>query len=93
VKEFLELLKITNVLVVNFKTPKYEGVICDRCGVQVTESKVRRERIGHIVLAAPVAHIWYYKSSPSKIAILLNIKLKDLHSVLFHEKIYSYRSR
>jgi|YNPMSStandDraft_1061717.scaffolds.fasta_scaffold00043_46 DNA-directed RNA polymerase subunit beta' len=69
-----------------FKTPKYEGVICDRCGVQVTESKVRRERIGHIVLAAPVAHIWYYKSSPSKIAILLNIKLKDLHSVLFHEK-------
>lgn len=69
-----------------FKTPKYEGVVCDRCGVQVTDSKVRRERTGHIELAAPVAHIWYYKSSPSKIAILLDIKIKDLHAVLFHEK-------
>ncbi len=69
-----------------FKTPKYEGVTCDRCGVQITDQKVRRERVGHIELAAPVAHIWYYKTSPSNIAILLNIKIKDLHAVLFHEK-------
>ncbi|MBP8990846.1 MAG: DNA-directed RNA polymerase subunit beta' [Spirochaetes bacterium] len=69
-----------------FKTRKYEGVVCDRCNVQVTDSKVRRYRCGHISLAAPVAHIWYYKTSPSKIALALDVKNKDLDSVLFHEK-------
>ncbi len=69
-----------------FKTRKYEGVVCDRCGVQVTDSKVRRYRCGHIVLASPVAHIWYYKTTPSKIALALDVKNKDLDSVLFHEK-------
>ncbi|HPC37852.1 MAG TPA: DNA-directed RNA polymerase subunit beta' [Exilispira sp.] len=69
-----------------FKTRKYEGVVCDRCGVQVTDSKVRRYRSGHIVLASPVAHIWYYKTTPSKIALALDVKNKDLDSVLFHEK-------
>ena len=56
-----------------YKRVRYKGIVCDRCGVEVTKSKVRRERMGHIELAAPVAHIWYFKGIPSRIALLLDI--------------------
>jgi len=64
---------------------KYRGVICEKCGVEVTLSKVRRERMGHIDLAAPVAHIWFLKSTPSRIGTLLDMKLKDLEKILYFE--------
>ena len=60
-----------------------KGTICEKCGVEITEAKVRRERMGHIELAAPVVHTWYLKSSPSKLALLLNIKAKDLENVVY----------
>ncbi|MBQ4378928.1 MAG: DNA-directed RNA polymerase subunit beta', partial [Treponema sp.] len=69
-----------------FKSIRYKGVICDRCGVEVTHFKVRRERTGHIELAAPVSHIWYYRSVPSRMGLLLNLKVADLRSVLYYEK-------
>ncbi|MBQ0002733.1 MAG: DNA-directed RNA polymerase subunit beta' [Treponema sp.] len=69
-----------------FKSIRYKGVICDRCGVEVTHFKVRRERTGHIELAAPVSHIWYYRSVPSRMGLLLDIKVGDLRSVLYYEK-------
>ena len=69
-----------------FKSIRYKGVICERCGVEVTSSKVRRERMGHITLACPVSHIWYYRSSPSRIALLLGITKTDLRAVLYYEK-------
>lgn len=69
-----------------FKSIRYKGVICDRCGVEVTHFKVRRERMGHIELAAPVAHIWYYHSVPSRIGLLLDIPVNELRSILFYEK-------
>ncbi|MDR2796259.1 MAG: DNA-directed RNA polymerase subunit beta' [Spirochaetaceae bacterium] len=69
-----------------FKSIRYKGVICDRCGVEVTHFKVRRERMGHIELAAPVSHIWYYRSVPSRIGLLLNIPMNQLRSVLYYEK-------
>ena len=69
-----------------FKTIRYKGVICDRCGVEVTHFKVRRERMGHIELAAPVSHIWYYRSIPSRMGMLLDLTMKDLRSVLYYEK-------
>ena len=56
-----------------YKRVRYKGIVCDRCGVEVTKSKVRRERMGHIELAAPVAHIWYFKGIPSRIALMLDI--------------------
>ncbi len=68
-----------------YKRMKYRGIICEKCGVEVTTSKVRRERMGHIDLAAPVAHIWYLKSLPSKISTLLEIALKDLEKILYFE--------
>ena len=55
---------------VNIKRVRYKGIVCDRCGVEVTKSKVRRERMGHIELAAPVAHIWYFKGIPSRISFI-----------------------
>ena len=64
---------------------KYRGIICEKCGVEVTTSKVRRERMGHIELAAPVAHIWFMKSLPSRVGILLDMTLKDLEKVLYFE--------
>src|SRR6056300_473453 len=64
---------------------KYRGVICEKCGVEVTLSKVRRDRMGHIELAAPVAHIWFLKSLPSRIGLLLDMRLKDLERVLYFE--------
>ncbi|MBR0031387.1 MAG: DNA-directed RNA polymerase subunit beta' [Treponema sp.] len=69
-----------------FKSIRYKGVICDRCGVEVTHFKVRRERTGHIELAAPVSHIWYYRSVPSRMGLLLDLKVRDLESVLYYEK-------
>ncbi len=69
-----------------YKRMKYKGIICEKCGVEVTLSKVRRERMGHIELAAPVAHIWFLKSLPSRIAMLLDETLKDIERVLYFEQ-------
>ncbi len=69
-----------------YKGMKHRGVICEKCGVEVIQSKVRRERMGHIELAAPVAHIWYLRSIPSKIGLLLNMTLKEVESILYLEK-------
>jgi len=68
-----------------YKRMKYRGIICEKCGVEVTLSKVRRERMGHIELASPVAHIWFLKSLPSRIGLLLDMTLKDLERVLYFE--------
>ncbi len=68
-----------------YKRMKYRGIICEKCGVEVTLSKVRRERMGHIELASPVAHIWFLKSLPSRIAMLLDATLRDLERVLYFE--------
>ncbi|BCR20991.1 DNA-directed RNA polymerase subunit beta' [Borrelia miyamotoi] len=69
-----------------FKSVRYKGIICDRCNVEVTHFKVRRERMGHIELSAPVAHIWYYKYIPSRIGLLLDITASNLNSILYYEK-------
>ena len=69
-----------------YKRIRYRGIVCDRCGVEVTEKKVRRERMGHIALTVPVAHIWYFKSAPNKISALLGLPSKKLESVIYYEK-------
>ena len=66
-----------------YKRVRYKGIVCDRCGVEVTKSKVRRERMGHIELAAPVAHIWYFKGIPSRIAVMLDISPRNLEKVIY----------
>ena len=66
-----------------YKRVRYKGIVCDRCGVEVTKSKVRRERMGHIELAAPVAHIWYFKGIPSRIALMLDISARNLEKVIY----------
>src|SRR5512142_3222163 len=68
-----------------YKRMKYRGIICEKCGVEVTLSKVRRDRMGHIELASPVAHIWFLKSLPSRIGLLLDMTLKDLEKILYFE--------
>ena len=68
-----------------YKRMKYKNVICEKCGVEVTLSRVRRERMGHISLAAPVAHIWFLKSLPSRIGLLLDMTLKDIERILYFE--------
>ena len=68
-----------------YKRMKYKGIVCEKCGVEVTVSKVRRERMGHIELAAPVAHIWFLKSLPSRIGLLLDMQLKQLERILYFE--------
>ncbi|MDD8031857.1 MAG: DNA-directed RNA polymerase subunit beta' [Acidobacteriota bacterium] len=68
-----------------YKRMKYKGIICERCGVEVTKSKVRRERMGHIQLASPVAHIWFFKSPPSRIGLILDKTIKELEKVLYFE--------
>ncbi len=68
-----------------YKGIRYKGIICDRCGVEVTQKKVRRERMGHITLSVPVVHIWYFKSVPNKIGHLLGMKSKDLDKVVYYE--------
>ena len=69
-----------------YKRIRYKGIVCDRCGVEVTEKKVRRERSGHIELVVPVAHIWYFRSLPNKIGYLLGMPTKKLESVIYYEK-------
>ncbi|MGB0427661.1 MAG: DNA-directed RNA polymerase subunit beta', partial [Flavobacteriales bacterium] len=69
-----------------YKRIRYKGIICDRCGVAVTEKKVRRERMGHIELVVPVAHIWYFRSLPNKIGYLLGLPTKKLDSIIYYEK-------
>ncbi len=69
-----------------FKSIRYKGFTCDRCGVEVTHFKVRRERMGHIELAAPVSHIWYYRSVPSRMGLLLDLQVSALRSILYYEK-------
>ncbi len=69
-----------------YKRIRYKGIVCDRCGVEVTEKKVRRERMGHIELVVPVAHIWYFRSLPNKIGYLLGLPSKKLDSVIYYEK-------
>ncbi len=69
-----------------YKRIRYRGIICDRCGVEVTEKKVRRERMGHITLTVPVAHIWYFRSTPNKIGYLLGIPSKKLEAIIYYEK-------
>ena len=66
-----------------YKRVRYKGIVCDRCGVEVTKAKVRRERMGHIELAAPVAHIWYFKGIPSRIALMLDISPRSLEKVIY----------
>ncbi len=68
-----------------YKRMKYRGIICERCGVEVTKSKVRRERMGHIQLASPVAHIWFFKGTPSRLGLVLDLSIKDLEKVLYFE--------
>jgi len=69
-----------------YKRIRYKGIVCDRCGVEVTEKKVRRERMGHIQLVVPVAHIWFFRSLPNKIGALLNMNTKKLDSVIYYER-------
>src|SRR5918999_1745355 len=66
-----------------YKRIRYKGIICDKCGVEVTRSKVRRERMGHIKLASPVSHIWYFKGTPSRLGILLDISPRNLERILY----------
>jgi DNA-directed RNA polymerase subunit beta' len=69
-----------------YKRIRYKGIVCDRCGVEVTEKKVRRERMGHIQLVVPVAHIWYFKSLPNKIGYLLGLPTKKLDQIIYYER-------
>ena len=69
-----------------YKRIRYKGIICDRCGVEVTEKKVRRERMGHIELVVPVAHIWYFRSLPNKIGYLLGLSTKKLDQIIYYER-------
>ena len=71
VKKYLDQLKDWECHCGKYKRVRYKGIVCDRCGVEVTKSKVRRERMGHIELAAPVAHIWYFKGIPSRMSLML----------------------
>jgi len=66
-----------------YKRVRYKGIVCDRCGVEVTKSKVRRERMGHIELAAPVSHIWYFKGIPSRMGLILDMSPRSLEKVLY----------
>ena len=69
-----------------YKRIRYKGIVCDRCGVEVTEKKVRRERTGHIHLVVPVAHIWYFRSLPNKMGYLLGIPTKKLDTIIYYER-------
>ena len=69
-----------------YKRIRYKGIVCDRCGVEVTEKKVRRERVGHIKLVVPIVHIWYFKSLPNKIGYLLGLSSKNLETIIYYER-------
>ena len=74
------------MLVVKYKRIRYKGIVCDRCGVEVTEKKVRRDRVGHISLVVPVVHIWYFRSLPNKIGYLLGLPSKKLDMIIYYER-------
>lgn len=82
---YLRACKDYECLCGKYKRLKHRGVICEKCGVEVTQTKVRRERMGHIELASPVAHIWFLKSLPSRIGLLLDMPLRDIERVLYFE--------
>ena len=69
-----------------YKRIRYKGIVCDRCGVEVTEKKVRRERMGHVKLVVPIVHIWYFKSLPNKIGYLLGMSSKKIESIVYYER-------
>lgn len=69
-----------------YKRIRYKGIICDKCGVEVTQAKVRRERMGHITLAAPVSHIWYFRGAPSQLSLLLDISPRNINSIIYFSK-------
>src|SRR5580692_2270353 len=69
-----------------YKRIRYKGIVCDRCGVEVTEKKVRRERLGHIKLVVPIVHIWYFKSLPNKIGYMLGVSSKKLEMIIYYER-------
>ena len=71
-----------------YKKIRYKGVVCDRCGVEVTKASVRRERMGHIALAAPVSHIWYFKGIPSRMGLILDLSPRTLEKVLYFASYY-----
>ncbi len=75
-----------------YKRMKHRGVICDKCGVEVTQARVRRERLGHITLATPVSHVWFFKGLPSRIGYLLDISLRDLERILYFEALCRHRA-
>ena len=76
-----------------YKRMKFRGILCEKCGVEVTKSNVRRERMGHINLATPVAHIWFLKSLPSRISLAIDMKLKEVERVLYFENFIVISSR
>ncbi len=76
-----------------YKGTKHKGVTCDRCGVKVTHSRVRRERMGHINLAAPIMHVWYYKALPGVLGTLLDMKTADLEKIIFFQRLRRHRRR
>ena len=82
-KDFRTYKKTLNVLVVNIREFVIKNIVCDRCGVEVTRSKVRRERMGHIELASPVSHIWFFKGVPSRMGLILDMSPRDLEEVLY----------
>ncbi len=69
-----------------YKRIRYKGIVCDKCGVEVTQAKVRRERMGHITLSAPVAHIWYFRGAPSQLSLLLDISPRNINSIIYFSK-------
>ena len=79
--------EVTKPETINYRTlkPERDGLFCERCGVEVTRQKVRRERMGHIDLAAPVSHIWFFKGVPSRIGHLLDMSIRDLERILYYE--------
>lgn len=69
-----------------YKGVRYKGFVCERCGVEITSARVRRERMGHIELASPVVHVWYYKTTPSRIGLLLNLSVTEIEKILYFVK-------
>src|SRR5574339_191538 len=76
-----------------YKRMKFAGVVCDKCGVEVTRARVRRERMGHIELASPVSHVWFFKGLPSRIGQLLDMSLRELEKILYFEEYVALESK
>ena len=89
-RESSDQARTGNVTVVNTKKSAYKGVVCDRCGVEVTKASVRRERMGHIDLAAPVSHIWYFKGIPSRMGLILDLSPRTLAKKYYTLHLISY---